>query len=593
MTALSIQPPFPLITDIDGQPLEDGYIWIGVANLPPIGNPIAVYWDAALTQPAALPVRTRGGYPVNAGTPARLYVGSDYSIQVQNKNGSVVYSAPQATERYSDPVITGVSSAEVSFLQAGSGAVVRTAQSKMRDVVSVKDFGAVGDGVADDTVAIQAAIDAVAAAGGGKVYMPAGTYLVSAPIAIKDRCLLVGAGHATVLKAAAGHNAETISIRAVYPVNKVFDAGVMDLAIDGNASNNTYTDNTDAGIRVQADVENPFTNGGPNNVGEIRNIVVSNVYIRNHRRGMYVGKVTFVVRAYTFDRIHTDKCTSVGVFLDNFCEYVNFADCIFEDCVDGIYDNGSSNITFSNCFITNNNSAGANLFTTGRNTSKKNFIGCTFNHNRIGIWVQTNVGTIGVRHSQCNVTGCHFMANTRHGIAMIAGLEWAVTGNVFSGNSEGSAGVYPDIYMNNIVKDTVVTGNAFKKGTDTKCAIELLVEGASAGVPKQYNIISSNTYEGYTTATPPVVVVYPSTLPLNANTNIIDGYMEFWNGAGKPPSAAADNAGANLNLSKIPWGTVLVNRGTDNEYWMHMRFRSLGASYGAMIPVVTTGIQTY
>jgi hypothetical protein len=70
MTALSIQPPFPLISDIDGQPLEDGYIWIGVANLPPIGNPIAVYWDAALTIPAALPVRTRGGYPVNAGTPA-------------------------------------------------------------------------------------------------------------------------------------------------------------------------------------------------------------------------------------------------------------------------------------------------------------------------------------------------------------------------------------------------------------------------------------------------------------------------------------------------------------------------------------------
>ena len=140
MTTLSIQPPFPLITDIDGQPLEDGYIWIGVANLPPIGNPVAVYWDAALTQPAALPVRTRGGYPVNAGTPARLYVGSDYSILVQNKNGSTIYSAPAATERYSDPVITGVSSAEVSFLQAGTGAVTRTAQSKMRDAVSVFDY---------------------------------------------------------------------------------------------------------------------------------------------------------------------------------------------------------------------------------------------------------------------------------------------------------------------------------------------------------------------------------------------------------------------------------------------------------------------
>jgi hypothetical protein len=158
MTTLSIQPPFPLITDIDGQPLEDGYIWIGVANLPPIGNPIAVYWDAALTIPAALPVRTRGGYPVNAGTPARLYVGSDYSILVQNKNGSTIYSAPVATERYSDPVITGVSSAEVSFLQAGTGAVTRTAQSKMRDVVSLADFGAVGDGATDDRTAIANAL---------------------------------------------------------------------------------------------------------------------------------------------------------------------------------------------------------------------------------------------------------------------------------------------------------------------------------------------------------------------------------------------------------------------------------------------------
>ena len=174
MTTLSIQPPFPLITDIDGQPLEDGYIWIGVATLPPIGNPVAVYWDAALTQPAALPVRTRGGYPVNNGTPARLYVGSDYSIQVQNKNGSVIYSAPVATERYSDPVITGVSSAEVSFLQAGLGAVTRTAQSKMRDVVSVKDFGAVGDGVADDTAAIQAAINT-----GSSIVFPGGTYKCS------------------------------------------------------------------------------------------------------------------------------------------------------------------------------------------------------------------------------------------------------------------------------------------------------------------------------------------------------------------------------------------------------------------------------
>jgi hypothetical protein len=108
MTALSVLPPFPVFTDIDGQSLEDGYIWIGVANLAPITNPIAVYWDAALTIPAPLPIRTRGGYPVNSGTPARLYVGSDYSIQVQDKNGSVVYTAPVPTERLGGAIVISV-----------------------------------------------------------------------------------------------------------------------------------------------------------------------------------------------------------------------------------------------------------------------------------------------------------------------------------------------------------------------------------------------------------------------------------------------------------------------------------------------------
>lgn len=105
MSALSIQPTYPIFTETDGQPLEDGYIWIGTANLDPQGNPINVYWDAALTQLAGQPIRTQGGYPVNSGTPARLYVNSDYSIRVMDKNGSIVYSAPEATERYNSTVV--------------------------------------------------------------------------------------------------------------------------------------------------------------------------------------------------------------------------------------------------------------------------------------------------------------------------------------------------------------------------------------------------------------------------------------------------------------------------------------------------------
>ena len=163
MTALSVQPPYPIFTASDGQPLEDGYVWIGTANLNPITSPISVYWDAALTLLAAQPIRTQGGYPVNSGTPARLYVNSDYSIQVQDKNGSVVYSAPMNTDLLSADLVT--------FIQAGTGAVQRTVQAKLRDTVSVKDFGAVGDGVTNDTTAIQAAITT-----GSSIVFPAGIY---------------------------------------------------------------------------------------------------------------------------------------------------------------------------------------------------------------------------------------------------------------------------------------------------------------------------------------------------------------------------------------------------------------------------------
>lgn len=61
----------------------------------------------------------------------------------------------------------------IGFKQAGLLAVDRTSLDKMRDMVSAKDFGAVGDGMADDTVAIAAAY-----AEGTTVYFPEGTYKV-------------------------------------------------------------------------------------------------------------------------------------------------------------------------------------------------------------------------------------------------------------------------------------------------------------------------------------------------------------------------------------------------------------------------------
>ena len=58
--------------------------------------------------------------------------------------------------------------------------------------VNVLDYGAVGDGVANDQPAIQAAINAANTQGGGIVYFPVGTYLILTPLVGKSLVYLIG-----------------------------------------------------------------------------------------------------------------------------------------------------------------------------------------------------------------------------------------------------------------------------------------------------------------------------------------------------------------------------------------------------------------
>ena len=65
----------------------------------------------------------------------------------------------------------------VGFIQNNVNATPRTVQNKLQDILSVKDFGAVGDGVTDDSASFEALITHCAATG-ATGFIPAGTYLI-------------------------------------------------------------------------------------------------------------------------------------------------------------------------------------------------------------------------------------------------------------------------------------------------------------------------------------------------------------------------------------------------------------------------------
>lgn len=188
MSAYSVSEPFLQFVDRDGQPLEDGYVFIGLGGANPEANPITVYLDAALTTPIAQPIRTTNGYPVNGSTPIALYVNaSDYSVTLKDKNGSLVVTRLSNVLSVPFDNTTGnISATRVTFTQTGSS-VSRTVDSKLKESVSVFDFmtpAQIADVQARTLLLdVTAPIRAAFLSGARDIYFPAGSYRVtSAPL---------------------------------------------------------------------------------------------------------------------------------------------------------------------------------------------------------------------------------------------------------------------------------------------------------------------------------------------------------------------------------------------------------------------------
>ncbi len=236
MTYYSIKPPYDIFTDSNGDPLEAGYIYIGTANLNPITNPITVTWDLSGLYPAAQPIRTIAGYPSRNGSPGNIYVNAGeygeattgYSILTQNsRQETVSYIANKEFGTTPDSVnIANIAALRLissnsqplyvrgyyatgdggqgifewsdgqpvgTYVDNGGTIIVPTggdgsgAWLRQYEKITVEMFGAKGDGVTDDTAAIQSAIDTVE-----PVYLGQKTYLIDSQLALDGGKTLIG-----------------------------------------------------------------------------------------------------------------------------------------------------------------------------------------------------------------------------------------------------------------------------------------------------------------------------------------------------------------------------------------------------------------
>jgi hypothetical protein len=176
----------PIILDAAGRPPQE--IWLSMTYaykfiLKDFNDVQIASYDniPGLPQPPlvndASSVSYEQGYTSTAGS---FIIGRTYLIvTVGTTNFQAIGASLNAPGIYF--TATGVGSGD------GTAQLVRTVQSKLQESVSVKDFGAVGNGTADDTAPIQAAINS----GAKRIYLPAGTYRTTARLDVISRDLVI------------------------------------------------------------------------------------------------------------------------------------------------------------------------------------------------------------------------------------------------------------------------------------------------------------------------------------------------------------------------------------------------------------------
>ena len=430
--------------DNNGNPLVGGLIYTYVAGTT---TPQATYTSntGAQTNPNPIVLDSAGR------TPSEVWLsqGASYKFVIETSLNVPVRTWDNLSGVMDSAALSGsAGSSYIGFLQTGASAQPRTVQSKLRDVISVRDFGAVGDGVTNDTNAILNALAALTS--GGALYFPKGTYV-----------LWRGDGAAP---------ADTIAVNNV----KIYGDGAASKISGFNA----------AGV-ISNDV-----GGQQYNIFQATNR--SNITIRDMAFEGYLSPVVlYSCTNVTVDNIYDNgQLTNTNKYMRDKSVYINKGSDIrivnsrFENAFFGVYVIGD-NTTQASRVITN---------------------ACSFEHTTpAGQYDATfPVGVYWVYSDGCIVNGCTFKniyssvdggnTGTGMGYGVYEGdglsTSGAITNNTFVFDAKGSKNAFA-IYINEM-QECTISGNAFHvpTGGRTPEVIRIDAKNQSSNIT-----ITGNTFD--------------------------------------------------------------------------------------------------